>query len=415
MATIASTQRARTRVTSWAGIRSPVWLAIVFSRLVVLAGGALGSLFMSWAPGWHAFDPRDLSVKLGSVGNVLAATTDRWDAIHYLDIAQHGYTSALNTAYFPLYPLLIHVVGWFTGSDVLAGGAISVVSFVTALVLMHRLVREELDERAADASVLLLAFAPLSFFFTAVYTESLFLVLSVATFYLARHDRLTLAGLAAVAATLSHIEGVLLVVPLAFAYWERRGRPRRIRDLVSVQAAPLLLPAFAIAGLMAYLHGRGFGWMAPISNETNPAWHHQFTGPVIALIRAISTGMSGIFQTVRGFPTLGRSTDAFNLPFQSVVYLVVLVICLAALVETWRRLPTVYTVYTTLFLIVITSSPIEGDPLASFDRYLLPLFPLWIAAAAWLRERNRLRVVVEFCGVLLFFYSFEVGRWAFVG
>ena len=50
----------------------------------------------------------------------------------------------------------------------------------------------------------------------------------------------------------------------------------------------------------------------------------------------------------------------------------------------------------------------------SFDRYVLVLFPLWIAAAGWLRERRLLRPAIQIGAALLLFYSFQVGRWMFV-
>ncbi len=90
-------------------------------------------------------------------------------------------------------------------------------------MLLHRLTREELGPRAADATVLLLSFAPLSPFFTAVYTESLFLALSVGAFYLARRQRFVLASVVATAATLTRVPGILLVAPLGIMYVRSRG------------------------------------------------------------------------------------------------------------------------------------------------------------------------------------------------
>ena len=84
--------------------------------------------------------------------------------------------------------------------------------------VLHQLAREELGDRAADASVLLLAFSPVSLFFTALYTESLFLALALGTFLLARSGRLGWACIAAAAATMTHIEGVFLIAPLAVFY-----------------------------------------------------------------------------------------------------------------------------------------------------------------------------------------------------
>lgn len=411
---MSSTKRVAT-TRSRVGVRIPTWAAVLASRLLVLAGAAAGAQFALGRYDSIAFDPSGLSRRLGSVGNLLAASTDRWDAVHYIGIAQHGYTTSVSAAFFPLYPLLIRIAAWATGSFVIAGVLISTVAFAIALALLFRLARDELDGHVARGAVLLLAFAPLSLFFTAVYTESLFLALSVAVFYLARHDRLIPASLAAAAASLTHIEGVLLIVPLAFCWWERQGRSHRLRELAGWQAAPLLLPVLALGALCAYMHAQGFGWIAPVSNEANPAWHHQLVGPVLGVAMAFGAGMSGLWQTLHGVAPIPQvGSFAFSHAFQNLVYLVVLAICVATLREAWRRLPRVYALYCCLYLIVLTSSPIPGRSLVSFDRYVLVLFPLWIAAAGWLRERRLLRPAIQIGAALLLFYSFQVGRWMFV-
>jgi Mannosyltransferase (PIG-V) len=414
MATISSRATPPTRITTLAGIRVSIWAALISSRLLILAVGIAGAS-LTRAGGWRLYDPHGLTLSLGRVGNVIAAASDRWDAVHYVSIAHHGYTTGASTVFFPLYPLLIRIIGSVVPSYVLAGVLISCVSFVVALILLHRLAREELGERAADATVLLLALAPLSFFFTAVYTESLFLALSVGAFYLARHQRFALASLAAAGAALTHVEGVVLMLPLALFYWQSRNHSRRIRDLISWEAVSLTLPALALLGFLTYLHSRGFGWLAPTSNEKDAAYSHDFTGPVITLVRAVSEGLSGLWQTVRGTrpinPWIG---SPYSMGFQTTVYLIVLGICLASLVVAWRRLPKVYSIYTIVVLIIATSSPVRTDALHAIDRYALMLFPLWMAAGAWLSERRLLRPVLEVSTVLLAFYAFEFARWVFV-
>ena len=160
--------------------------AVCASRLIVYGAAAIGSLTLRREQGWTAVDPSHVTLSLGKVGNLLAASAVRWDALAYLHIAQNGYTKASYTVFFPMYPLLIRLFGAVFGSNVAAAMLISAVSFVLGLRLLYRLTELELDSRAADAAVLLLAFAPMSLFFTAAYTESLFLALSVGAFYAAR-------------------------------------------------------------------------------------------------------------------------------------------------------------------------------------------------------------------------------------
>jgi Mannosyltransferase (PIG-V) len=392
----------------------PLPLAVVASRLLVLAGAIAGSSVDRVAH-WQLADPEHLTLKLGSLGNVLASAGVRWDSLHYLAIAAHGYNTPSNTVFFPLYPVLIKAVSWITGSYVIAGELISAAAFATALLLLHQLARAELGDRVADATVLLLAFSPVSLFFTAIYTESLFLALVLGAFLLARRGRFGWAGVAAAGATLTHIEGMLLIAPLAILYWQAR---RPIRPLSSVRqasgaavgAAPLLSPVLALGGFLVYLHSRGFGWLAPSSDERY--YKHHATGPITGVADGVSAGVSGLAHILTG--SAGALTARQN-AFENVVYLVVLVISVTALVAAWRQLPKAYAVFSGLCLLVCVSSPVTGEPLTSLDRYVLVLFPLWMVAAKWLSERRLLRATVTVDAALLFVFALQFARWTFIG
>jgi hypothetical protein len=398
-----------------ARITIPLWAAVIASRLIVLTAAAAAALFTQRVPGWElgGRDPYRLSSSLGSVGNVLGASVLRWDSIHYINIAQHGYTHPANTAFYPLYPLLIRVVGWVVRSYVLAG---VLISFAIALLLLHRLAKEELGARVADSTVLLLAFAPLSFFFTAIYTESLFLAFSVGVFSLARRQRFAWACVTAAAAALTHVEGVLLVAPLAYMYWRDRGRPRVLRRLWSWAATLLVLPPVAVAGFFVYLHSQGWGWLAPVRNVNFRFYGRVTLTTPVMLWKATDAGITGLLQTLQGVKPIAPSTEIlFSIGFQNTVYLGVLVISLTALVATWRWLPREYAIYTTLVIVVCTWSGVVGRPLVSYDRYMLVAFPLWIAAAAWLDKRRLTPTVLLLSSLMLVFYTVEFARWAFIG
>jgi hypothetical protein len=393
----------------------PLPLAVLASRLLVLAGAVVGTTVHRVAS-WQLADPGHLTLKLGSLGNVLAAAGVRWDSVHYLAIAAHGYNTPSNTVFFPLYPALIKVFSWLTGSYVIAGELISTVAFAVSLLLLHRLTRAELGDRAANATVLLLAFSPLSLFFTALYTESLFLALALGVFLLARQGRFGWAGVAAAAATMTHIEGVLLIAPLAIFYWQDRRpllqRPSSLRQALgaAVHTAPLLSPAVALGGFLVYLHSRGFGWLAPSSGQHY--YKRHFTGPITGVADGVSAGVSGLAHIITGSAGgLTARQDAF----ENVVYLVVLMISVAALVLVWRQLPKVYAVYSGLCLLVCVSSPMSGEPLTSLDRFALVLFPLWMVAARLLSSRHLLRLTLAGSSTLLFVFALQFARWAFIG
>lgn len=384
--------------------------AFLTSRLLVLGGGLAGSLSSGRRSGWSSFDPAGITGHLGPVGDALAGVAVRWDSLHYLAVARHGYATVGNAVFFPLYPLLLRAFALILGSDVIAGVAISCVSFVVALELLHRLTELELGRGAADAAVLLLCFAPLSFFFSAVYTESLFLALSIGAVYAARRERWALAcGLGALAA-LTRVPGVLLAVPIAVLFW------RTNRGAVDRRLAWLLLIPAAVSAYAIYLASRGFGVLAPVAQQGAAQHGHRFTGPVSTIAAALQSAASGLGAIVRGTdpvlsPTIGGPLSASA---ESVVLLGVLCLAGWALVACSRRLPSAYSLYAAVALVVCLSSPVSRQPLISLDRYALTIFPLWMAAGALLSRRRRLWPVLVLMGALLAFYSFEFATWAFV-
>jgi predicted membrane-bound mannosyltransferase len=71
-------------------------------------------------------------------------------------------------------------------------------------------------------------------------------------------------------------------------------------------------------------------------------------------------------------------------------------------------------VYAALSLLICISSPVAGQPLKSLDRYVLVIFPLWMAAGAWVARRRLTRAAVIFSAALLAFYTYQFTTWAWV-
>ena len=380
--------------------------ALLVSRLLVLAAGVAGALIVGRRAGWSTFDPTKLTVHLGAVGNILAAPAVRWDSIHYLAIAVGGYPTSASTPFFPFYPLLVRALGFVLGSDPVAGIVISLVAFWVALTLLHRLTALELGSRAADATVLLLAFAPLSFFFSAVYTESLFLALSLGSFYAARRGRWKLAaGLGGVAAA-TRVTGILLALPLTIIYLQERRRPDR-------GVAWLLLVPAGLAAYLGFLAIKGYGVLAPI-REQIVGHQHQMAGSletVVAAVRAAAAGLRWIGAQPIYSPSIG---GALAPGAESMLLFAVLAIAVAALVAAFRRLPIAYGAYGLVALFAVTWSPVANQPLQSLDRYALTIFPLWMAAGAWLSERRLTRGAVLVSAALLAFWTFQFASWTWV-
>jgi hypothetical protein len=382
--------------------------ALLASRLLVVLAGVCGVLSESPRSSWGP-----TNIGMGSAGNVLAGAAVRFDASWYLAIAHQGYaaTGAGSRAFWPLYPELIRLLGYVVGSDVIAGVAISLASFAAALVLLHRLAELELGQEAADATVLLLAFAPLSFFFSAVYTESLFLLLSVGAIYAARRERWFIACALAGLATLTRTTGIALIVPLAVMLcpWRTLGW----RALDWRRMAPLILVPAPLVAYLAWLALTGHAWLAPFQSEA--VWHRITVGPVFGIVVAAVAAVRSTGEIATGAGVYQPTHIGVLTPEAESIFLLLVTIAAGfVLVACWRRLPRHYGAYAAATLIICLSSPRSGQPLQSMDRYLLTIFPLWMTAGAWVAKRRLQKPAVIIGSVALVFYTFWFSRYTFI-
>jgi hypothetical protein len=249
-----------------AGLPSSVLAGPIGTRLSILLLGALAVTIVGTIPAPTA----EALWRVSS--NELANLQARWDTDFYNQIATAGYRwdpSAFlhqNVVFFPLYPLLMRWGGALLGGHpLLAGTIISLAAFAGAIALLYRLAVLELGKEKAWPVILLVSTYPYALFYSAVYTESLFLFLTVGAFYALRRRHLVLAAVSGLAAGLTRPNGFWLALPLLWiaatapsdAPEEDSGeRPwwRQRRRITAIIAA--LAPLAGVAIFSAYLHVR---------------------------------------------------------------------------------------------------------------------------------------------------------------
>jgi hypothetical protein len=433
------------------------WRALWSSRLLVWAVGIGTLLTYGFGPMRHAFNPPGLTRGFGWLGDLLAAPAARWDASWYLVIAHYGYRPDLGTftasrdAFFPLYPLGLRGLGWLGVPLVLGGVLISMAAFALALYGIHRLTTLELTRAAraggrsllgtrmgagstaadgtdvARLAVMVTAFAPMAFFFSAVYSESLYLALSVGLFYAARTGRWAAVGVLAALAGATRSTGIVLVLPalMLYVYGPRedrmpdfpsaRGLARRYRlrkDVLWLALAPA-----GIALYMLYLGLAGGDGLSPF--HAQDVWGRHFAG----LYLGIWDGLRAAFEGARQLLSLQQhhvyfavgGENAFVAAEHNVLLLAFLAAALVAIVGVLRRLPLAYGVYVIAALALPLSYPVTAQPLMSLPRFLVVLFPLSIWFATWLAAHRRAQRPALVCsGVLMAFFLAEFATWHWV-
>ena len=443
------------------------WRALWSSRLLVWAASIATLTAFGFGPVRGALNPAGVTRGFGRLGDVLAAPAARWDAAWYLVIAHYGYRpelgafTASRTAFFPLYPLGLRAIAELGAPPVLAGVLLSVAALAFSLYGIHRLTTLELGARArvgvsrdrvADAArlaVTLTAFAPMAFFFSAVYSESLYLALSVGLFWSARQGRWMWVGVLGALAGATRSTGLVLALPalMLYLYGPREDRPpdfdedRRRRSggasagggrwrAVWISSGALrpryrvrrdvlwlgLLPAGVIA-YGAFLGFSGGDPLAPL--HAQGVWGRHFVGPYVG----VWDGVKAAFDGARQLLSFQRRHVYFSIaagsPFVSaghnLMLLAFLLTGIVAVAGVLRRLPLAYGAYVVAALALPLSDPPPAQPLMSLPRFLVVLFPLSIWLAAWLAERPRARTpALAFSALLMAFFVAQFATWHWV-
>jgi hypothetical protein len=354
----------------------------------------------------------------GTLGEVLDPLA-HYDGVWFLHVAVSGYPAGQNATFFPLYPLAVRAVALLADHRYeLAGIAVSTACFLVAALLLYSLVEREVGRRAALCTIAFLALFPTSFFFQAVYSESLLLVLSLACFWFLRRDRLVLAGVAALLATLTRVTGVLLLVPMAMTYF---GGGKAAARRGGARAAALLLPPLGLLGYCLYLWRVGGDPVAWSTQESE--WGRQLTSPLTTVwhatraawyaVRYIAVGKPA--PLLQAYPGQAMSFVQHEIAVVNLISFLALVFAAWALVVGWRRLPRSWTVYAAALIVVPLLQPRAQIPLMSMPRFVLCAFPLFASLGLATERRRTLRTVLLIgSSAALVYLTGRFALWLFV-
>ncbi len=180
-----------------------------------------------------------------------------FDGVHYLGIVQKGYFAQFTQAFFPFYPLLVRFLNFFFRNFLLTGLLINHLAFLGALYFLYKLLKIDFDEKKVKKTISFLLFFPTSFFFASFYTESLFLFLSLGSFYFARKRLWWLSGFLGFLASLTRLIGVLLFLVILWEIYQT-GKKKSFFARKKIKNWPFaFLPIVGLAIYMAYL-GKSF-------------------------------------------------------------------------------------------------------------------------------------------------------------
>lgn len=383
----------RTAVSALAGTRLPV-LFVGYLAVVTIGYPQSGVA-------WRLFDNEFLNLQ------------NRWDTGWYLNIAIEGYSyrpnsplEQQNVVFFPAFPMAMRVAGRLLGGAspivyILGGTLVALGAFLGALVYLHRFARDMLDdEDRARYAVWLIAAFPFAVFFSAVYSESLYLLGALGAFYHFRRREFWRAGAWGLLVGLTRPNGAFLSVPLAIlavAAWmpawlaggAAAAQPfsappaRRARELAPAVAAA----AMPGVGVLLYsifiwrLTGNPLEWAAG-----HLAWGRAYGGlSILVENRYEYLSQGGLYAY-----TSQRPLDLLNA--------IAAMFVLAAAWPVARRLGLAYAA----FILISMLPPLAAGGLMSAGRFSSVLFPAFVWLASVVPEQHRPAWLASFMALQAF-------------
>src|SRR5712692_2393313 len=342
--------------------RDIIWL-FVATRLLLVMVSYFGYILLTV--------PKDSQVGVNTIA--FFTSWNRWDAANYVRIAQYGYQRVYDTAFLPLFPLLISAIAHLLGSwsYLLVGMILSNAALLGSLFVIYQLAVEVQGEQVAQRTLIYLCIFPTAFFFFAAYNESLFLLLTSGAFLAMRRQRWWLAGILGMLAGTTRPAGLFLGVIYIWELWASRESVAAALQKIWLRLLPILLIPLGLVGYCVYC------WMTfgdPIAFVmVQSHWARQLAWPWqgigVSLYELFWNQPFGSFNEVHIILDLGATVGFIVLAILG-----------------WRKLQlrTSYHLWLGMLLFYSLISPalVRHDALQSNQRFVLEMFPAFIILAA---------------------------------
>ncbi|HET8851160.1 MAG TPA: mannosyltransferase family protein, partial [Ktedonobacteraceae bacterium] len=326
--------------------RDIIWL-FVATRLLLVMVSYFGYILLTV--------PKDSQVGVNTTA--FFTSWNRWDAANYVRIAQFGYQRVYDTAFLPLFPLLISAIAHLLGSwsYLLVGMILSNAALLGSLFVIYQLAVEVQGEQVAQRTLIYLCIFPTAFFFFAAYNESLFLLLTSGAFLAMRRQRWWLAGILGMLAATTRPAGLFLDVIYLWELWASRESVAAARQRIWLRLLPILLIPLGLIGYCVYC------WMTfgnPVAFVTVQShWARQLAWPWqgigVSLYELFWNQPFGSFNEVHIILDLGATLGFIVLAILG-----------------WRKLRTSYNLWLGMLLFYSLISPalVRHDALQSNQR-----------------------------------------------
>lgn len=183
-----------------------------------------------------------------------------FDGVHYLSIAGEGYADdGTNARFLPLFPIAIYAITNLFGShetyqtaQFFSAFFLANAFFLMSLFVLYRLILLDYPQNIAKKTIIFLILFPVSFFFGSIYSESLFLLLSLLSFYFMRQRQWFFAGVAGFFLSATRIVGIAILPVMLYEFVKQENitqfyKKHKLRTVLP-KFLPMLLMPFGIIG-----------------------------------------------------------------------------------------------------------------------------------------------------------------------
>lgn len=287
-----------------------------------------------------------------------------FDGVHYLTIAKQGYSAQFTQAFFPLYPYAIGYIDKIFNNLIASGLLISNISFLATLFVFYKLILLDRGVSTAKRTITYLILFPTSFYFGSLYSESLFLLLILTSFYSARKKKWWLAGILGAIASATRIFGIFLF-PALLVEWYVSGRTKNTYSPFELFKSVLPITLIPL-GLLFYMYYLNNAFSDPFLFLTSqPAFGAQRSSDKIILLYQV------VWRYMKMLATVDPSTILYytvSLEFASGL------LFLALSLLAFKYIRTSYAIFGILSYL----TPTFTGTFSSMPRYVLILFPSFI-------------------------------------
>jgi Gpi18-like mannosyltransferase len=312
----------------------------------------------------------------------------QWDGQWYLRILKEGYwykgpNIQSPVAFFPLLPLLGKPLTFLGFSPEFSLFLMANLSCLGFFIFFWLLTKNDFGEKVANRALFYYAISPLSFIFSALYTESLFLFLACACFFFLRKSEFLKASLFAGLASATRPFGIFLILPVLFNAIKEKRSFSKI----------LIYSLFSASGLILFSI---FLWLklkelTPFFGVEMKAWHHIWVPPWIS------------FKLFADSLLTTKSSSPFY-PIAFFDFLIVIIFTILLLTSP-RRVSFDYQLF--MWPIYMLSMAQPWDPRfflssGSISRYMFQLFPLVMLLGLFGKQNKKIHYFITFFFASLF-------------